>query len=514
MSDDEELSEKEIRNHLGDRHWRLNHLYIITDEHGQRTIFTFNWFQSLLFKTLHFLSIVLKARQVGITTFFCILYLDDVLFGDNIKAAVIADTREHATKIFQEKIKFPYDNLPEFIREELKADTDSSQMLRFTNNSSIEVATSVRSGTYQRLHITEFAKISAKTPEKAKEIVTGSLNTVHSGEFISIESTAEGAFGYFFDFFKQAEALRLSNTPLTELDYKSFFFAWWQVPHYRLRGHFLLPETLRKYFDELQIKLNIIIDEEQRNWYWKKSLQQGDEMHREYPSFPDEAFQAAMEGSIFGKLVDLSRSSGRIRFVPHDPNLQVDTWWDLGFNDFNVVLFTQQFASEIRIIDVIITQNESLQHVVSLLGKYRDEKEYHYHTHNFPADIKVHELTTGKTRWESLIKMGMSEQTMRLVPILSLQDSIEAVKRIFNRFFIDERLDEVIKALSLYRREWDDKLGVFKSTPLHDDSSHVCSAFRLLGVGLIDEIAAIVPGRYNYIGQQDEMTDYERQRIV
>ena len=54
---------------------------------------------------------------------------------------------------------------------------------------------------FYMLHISEFGKVCARFPEKAKEIVTGGINTIHSGSFVFIESTAEGNQGYFKDFF-------------------------------------------------------------------------------------------------------------------------------------------------------------------------------------------------------------------------------------------------------------------------------------------------------------------------
>jgi hypothetical protein len=38
---------------------------------------------------------------------------------------------------------------------------------------------------------------------------------------------------------------------------------------------------------------------EQRAWYVKKAEQQGEDMKREYPSTPEEAFEASIEGAYF-----------------------------------------------------------------------------------------------------------------------------------------------------------------------------------------------------------------------
>src|SRR5215207_10590786 len=58
--------------------------------------------------------------------------------------------------------------------------------------------------TLQYLHVSEFGKICAQAPEKAREIVTGALNTVEAGQFVVIESTAEGQEGAFYEMTQRA----------------------------------------------------------------------------------------------------------------------------------------------------------------------------------------------------------------------------------------------------------------------------------------------------------------------
>lgn len=502
----------EIEKHLSSRKWRINNLYRVVDEQGKEVAFKLNWFQTILYDNFWYLNIILKARQVGITTFMCILFLDDCLFQKDLKAAIIADTRDHAKKIFQDKIKYPFEHLPDWLRSKFNVNTDTTDMLSFNNGSSIEVATSVRSGTYQRLHISEFGKICAKTPDKATEIVTGSLNTVHKGQIITIESTAEGAFGAFYDYCQTAQAAELEGTPLTEMDYKFFFFPWYKVPHYRLAGRLPIPRELQDYFNELEQTLKITLDNEQRNWYWKKLQQQKEYMKREYPSHPDEAFASAIEGSYYGKLIDLIRSLKHVTNVPFDPKLPVDTWWDLGMNDTNVILFTQQSSTEIRIIDFYESSGEGLAHYVSVLDEKRNKYSYHYRVHNFPHDIEVRDLSTGKERKYTLLQLGMQSESIRVIPKLSIQEGIDAARSLLPRCYFDQvNCAKVVKALSAYRKEWDDKHGIFKSMPLHDENSHIADAFRQLAVGLIEELA---PTGKVILPQEEEMTDDEKYRAI
>ena len=56
--------------------------------------------------------LVLKARQLGCTTFFAINFLDDCFWMQNISSGIIAHRKEDAEDIFKKKVKFAYDKCP------------------------------------------------------------------------------------------------------------------------------------------------------------------------------------------------------------------------------------------------------------------------------------------------------------------------------------------------------------------------------------------------------------------
>ena len=153
-------------------------------------------------------NIILKARQLGFTTLIAILWLDHALFNADQRCGIIAHDREAAEAIFRDKVKYAYENLPEEIRDRFPLARDSAVELLFAhNNSSVRVATSMRSGTIHRLHVSELGKISARFPHKAKEVMTGSIPAVPTTGILVIESTAEGANGEFYHLSQRAEAL-------------------------------------------------------------------------------------------------------------------------------------------------------------------------------------------------------------------------------------------------------------------------------------------------------------------
>ena len=90
---------------LGDRLWRLNNLYRIADKTGRKIPFRLNWAQTELLEGLHECNLILKARQLGFTTFIQLYMLDACLFNSNIRAGTIAHRLDDARVIFRDKVK-------------------------------------------------------------------------------------------------------------------------------------------------------------------------------------------------------------------------------------------------------------------------------------------------------------------------------------------------------------------------------------------------------------------------
>jgi len=477
---------EEFTKKIESQKWRLNNLYWIKNDEGERIPFKMNWAQEWLFEHLWFLNIILKARQLGITTFFCIFNLDCTIF-EGLDVGLIAHTIDDAKKIFTTKVKYAWDNLPDVIKDRIDVDTETVRELKFKRDeveSSIYVGTSLRSGTVQRLHISELSTIDQKYPQKSIEIKSGALNTVHPGQIVTIESTAKGQVGVFYDFCDVAIKAQKSGKALTSMDYKMFFFAWFQHPQYRLEGDIVIPREMQEYFEELEPKIGIKLTQEQKNWYYKKSLEQKDEMKREFPSTVEEAFLASIEGSYFGKQMDRVLEQKRITKVPWEPTLPVHTFWDLGTSkqrkDSTSIIFVQNIGLEIRIIDFYGNTGEGFLHYKKVL----DSKPYVYGKHWAPHDIEVTELGTGKSRFEVAAKIGIN---FSVVPNIGFLDGIEVARNTFNKcWFDEENTNQLVKALLAYRKKWDDNLGRFKDEPLKDWSSDPADAFRMMAVAQID----------------------------
>jgi hypothetical protein len=448
--------------------------YSIKDETGTKVPFRLREEQEKYLATRHGMDIVLKARQLGFTTVIQLDMLDDCLFVPNTAAGVVAHNLNDAKAFFRDKIKFAYDNLPQEFRAVVGSEQDAADSLRFTNGSSIRVGTSLRSGTLQRLHVSEYGKLCAKYPEKAEEVKTGAFNTVHAGQSITVESTAEGAGGHFFELCQAAQAAEQAGSTLTKLDFKFHFSPWYTKAEYTLDPEgVVVTKEFSDYFDKMASQ-GVELSDGQRAWYVKKAAQQGDKIKQEFPTTPKEAFEAAVEGAYFGTQMIAMRKQGRICNIPI-LDAPVYTTWDLGMNDYMAIVFWQDVGMERRAIDYYENNGEGFGHYARILT----EKGYNYSRHYMPHDADVRMLNvTATTRKEEAQKAGISPIDV-LQRIHAEADGIEASRTFMPNVYIDEsRCAKLITCLDTYRREWDDKRGVFKDHPFHGPESHGYKAFE------------------------------------
>ena len=74
---------------LSSQLWRLEHLYWIENKAGQLQRFSLNRAQRRLHERLWYRNDILKARQLGISTYVAMLMLDMSLFRSNFHCGII-----------------------------------------------------------------------------------------------------------------------------------------------------------------------------------------------------------------------------------------------------------------------------------------------------------------------------------------------------------------------------------------------------------------------------------------
>jgi phage terminase large subunit len=190
------------------------------------------------------------------------------------------------------------------------------------------------------------------------------------------------------------------------------------------------------------------------------------------------SFDAAVEGSYYGQIVNKLEDDNHIQHIPRDDICRTITAWDLGMGDSTSIWVAQIAGSEIRLIDYYENHGVGLDNYV----KWLRDNDYHKAEHILPHDVQVRELGTGKSRLEVLQDAGLE---IRVAPRMSVDDGIQAVRRLLPRcWFNVPKVQIGLNCLRNYRRVYDEKRKIFFERPLHDWSSHGSDAFRYLAIGL------------------------------
>lgn len=213
---------------------------------------------------------------------------------------------------------------------------------------------------------------------------------------------------------------------------------------------------------------NKFIDDDYINYL--KSIQD-DELRRAWLEGSWEGM--GVEGSYYKKQLDQALKENRLDLNIYDPLLPVYTWCDLGIGDSFAIVYAQLHGLEIRVIDYDEFEGESLGEAI----KRMKEKPYTYEDHHAPFDIEVRELGSGKSRKEIAESLGVRYE---VVPRVSVDDGINAVRMRLQGCWFDKKAELLVKRLKRYRKEFDDKRGVYKNKPYHDINSHGADAFRYM----------------------------------
>lgn len=478
----EDMSVDELVAALSDPHWRIRNLYWITDKDGNAIKFRPWPEQEKFLANIWYRNVVPKARQRGFSTAIQITALDGCIFNNDYAAAVIAQDDQTATTIFEKKIKFAWDRMPEIVREMRPTKFNNKHELAWEHGSSFLVATSTRGSTLQFLHVSEYGQICLKDPAHANEIQEGAFPSAEQG-IIVVESTVESPFGIFSDMVRRAEGIQQTGRKLTRKDYRLHFASWWDADEYEIdpEGIPISPKD-HAYFWRLEGKIGREISLRKRAWYVitrESDFGGSDEkMWRQYPSTLEEAFTISSEGLWLSQQVAKMRREKRICPVPVSDGVPVNTFWDL--RDNKVVWFHQSVGPWDHLVDFIETSGEPYSTVVRMMRERQSEFGYVWGKHYLPHDgnTKHEGAEQLKTPHDMLWDLGLRD--IEIVPRIDhIINGIDLLRQDMANYRIDEaRCAAGIKHLEGYSKVWNDRMGIWSENVMDNEHTHATDALR------------------------------------
>lgn len=196
--------------------------------------------------------------------------------------------------------------------------------------------------------------------------------------------------------------------------------------------------------------------------------------------------QIFVNGSIYRNQLGNAYKQNRVGVVPHDPNLETFTFWDLGRNDSTAIWFMQAIAGQHRFIDYYENRLKDIPHYADKLDEKRRERGMRYGGHYMPHDVELQVLGMPKSRRELFEDAGVSP--IIVVPrVQDVVDGIAQTRRAFATAWFDEtHCDKGLEALAGYQFEYNEQAGVYRNYPKHNWASNGSDGFRQFAQGWSD----------------------------
>lgn len=263
----------------------------IVNKQGKKVPFKLNEQQKYLLKNFDKYNIVLKSRQLGITSVACGYSLYIATTQPDSHCLLISYSIDSANAIF-DKLKSLYNELPEVIK--LKDIANNKKELKFENGSKITVSTMgnkdiARGSTLRYVHLSEMAFM--KQDMISKQLLAIEQALAPNG-LVVIESTANG-LNEFSNLWEKAEN--------KENLYKPFFFSWiedklmFKEEYKEFTQRYIAIHDSELTEDELdeneQLYFKMGASIEQLMWRRIKIMNSSEEQFKqEFPATPIEAF--------------------------------------------------------------------------------------------------------------------------------------------------------------------------------------------------------------------------------
>ncbi len=491
---------KDILDRFRDPWQRISRLYMIRDESARVVPFVPRPEQAEFFHRRHHRNFILKARKLGMSTLLAIDALDSCIFSPGTHAAIVDRKEDEAQgKLAMARLAWQrLDQHPDEdaatagrqIKQELRLVTDTSGELAWNNGSRLEAGVTLRGGTPQRLHVSELGYIASHDRRRAEEIRAGSINAVPPGGEVTIETTHEGGkTGVSYEFARLAMDCTAAgiNSPL---DWRFFFFPWYEHPSYRVGGSRRLDPKTEAYFAELRERHGIAVSAEQQAWYEAKRREQREAMYREFPSTPDEAFRAIMSGAIYPQMLTLRANACIINFEP-DRIAPLFACWDLGVSDYTAIWLVQISGREILWLDWHEDEGKGVGHYAEVIRAWERQYGKVVGTHFLPHDADTRERGSGKSCVQHLVEAGLAKHTLKVVPRTpDIWRGINILRDLLPRSVFHLRCDQPrvdptgrerlsgVGCLEAYHSLPTSASGIVREDPAHDESSHTADAAR------------------------------------
>lgn len=232
-------------------------------------------------------------------------------------------------------------------------------------------------------------------------------------------------------------------------------------------------------------------------------------------------------GGVYAIQMARAVADGRIKPSLYDPELVVNTAWDLGRKDSTAIWWWQKAGTEIRLVDYYENSlKDNIDHYIEQIYGHRiivrginpvngmitswvrgdhlpeagHRSSWKYGKHYVPHDA-AHKLLAagGRSIVQQAHALGVK---MWVVAATSQQNGIEAARRTIDNSWFDEiRCAYGIKCLMQYHFPYDEDKQRFLDVPRHDWSSDCADAYEIIGQVWRNEVKEKEPEKPKFLAE-------------
>lgn len=403
-------------------------------------------------------NIVLKSRQVFVTTLSCAFAIDLCIRTKNMLVGISNYSGDEVKRTIADKLHFCLRNSPYLQIMDVREYADG---LYFPSTESrIQASMTGRGRTVGFALITEFAKTSVEDDTKAREVRAGMMAASERSPII-IESSSKGPSGVFYEMCMEAHRLKQSGVRLDRKTFRFHFVSWAQKALNTMEYTPYPIEPYHEYFAKVEKDQQIIITPNQRRW-WVSTLNndfQGSirAMAEEHPGTVEEAFEVDSEAFVLKDQMRAMRDEGRILPIARNPEYPLIAFWDFGWSDATAVILAQESPG--GYVDILYEMKYSgtpLDWFFDQLNAMKQEIRYHV----LPGDAygnNAHvnsKLVPGSTTIANFFRRSGKHNIVRLPKIFKKRSGFEASRQFLASCRINDTCTDLLASLVSVRRQF------------------------------------------------------------
>lgn len=202
------------------------------------------------------------------------------------------------------------------------------------------------------------------------------------------------------------------------------------------------------------------------------------------------SFDAAIEGAIYGEIIDNLRAQHRIADFPSETSHPAYTFWDIGMSDFGCVWLVQFVGRDILLLDYLSGTGQPASWYCAKIAEWERKHGVVARSHFLPHDANSRDKGSGKTYVQSCQDAGLSH--IRVVPRtpdiwLGINELRSLLPRCFihkancgTEIMVEGAPPTGLDCLEYYQRREETVNGTLSEMPVHNEFSHGCDALRTM----------------------------------